>query len=244
MACLSTLSKIVNSPIPTEAVGKMEELIIPVVSFAFISEGIDYFEDALDLLASYLYKVETITPQIWFFYPVIFYYLFGVDKKQLDFDKVPEINPLQKKIFDNLGKHHLHELHNAVPSIRLFIFKGRSIVMEATDFFGSKLLTLLFRLADAIYKAYVVSPFRDPDEFDEIQCEQATTTALFAHLLECFKDNAEIVGLVWNVVRINLQDRQEKQGFVTLINLQLVAMCLYSAPEVTLQKMEAEGVVN
>lgn len=79
---------------------------------------------------------------------------------------------------------------------------------------------------------------RNPDEFEEIQCEYATITAMFAHLLECFPNNSEIVGLVWNIIKINLSNRQEKAGFLTLTNLQLIAVCLYSAPEITIAKME------
>jgi len=152
-ACLGTLSKIINSPLPPDAVVQIEELIIPVVSFAFTLDGAEYLEESLDMLASYLFKVQIISQRMWFFYPVIFYYLLGIDRTQFDLGAVPELNPQQRQIFANLGKPRLEQLHDAVPCIRLFNFKGRAIVTEATDFFGHKLLSLLFRLADKIYQA-------------------------------------------------------------------------------------------
>lgn len=67
---------------------------------------------------------------------------------------------------------------------------------------------------------------------------------MFTHLLECVFSNREIVGLVWNVIKINLKDRDKKNGFLTLINLQLIGMCLYNAPELTIELMEGEGLTS
>jgi hypothetical protein len=111
----------------------------------------------MNLLASYLFKADTITQRVWFFYPVIMYYIMGIDKEKYDFSKVLDINLLQKQIFRNFGKQRLEELRDVTPSIRLFIFKGGNIVLQASDFFNQKLLALVFQLTDIIYHAYTIA---------------------------------------------------------------------------------------
>ncbi len=50
----------------------------------------DYIEDALILLNAFLFKIEKISPAIWFYYQVIVYNIVGIPKQMWPMiDKLP-----------------------------------------------------------------------------------------------------------------------------------------------------------
>ena len=46
--------------------------------FVFSADTTDYIEDLLVLLNSYIYKINEIGPDLWFFYSVIIYNITGI----------------------------------------------------------------------------------------------------------------------------------------------------------------------
>lgn len=52
-----------------------------MVEFIFGESGADYYEDALILLNSYLFKVPKLSGNLWFYYQVVVYNMAGIPKE-------------------------------------------------------------------------------------------------------------------------------------------------------------------
>jgi hypothetical protein len=52
-------------------------------------------DNIFDILSTYVYKANTISPQIWFFYPCIIYSIIGLEQN-VDTSSVPLINEHQE----------------------------------------------------------------------------------------------------------------------------------------------------
>jgi hypothetical protein len=78
--CLKTFTQLVDAPITQESIVAMETEVITLCEFIFSSDSVDYIEDILILLNSYLHKIEKISPAIWFYYQVIVYNIVGIPK--------------------------------------------------------------------------------------------------------------------------------------------------------------------
>jgi hypothetical protein len=151
--CLNAITIILNAPIPNEVLPAIEELLIPVVSFCLTQAGNDHFMDSIECLAAYLYKAPTLSQRVWFFFPVIVYYVIGI-KKGTDTSAVQQFNESQNEIFSNLQTKRLEEVDIILPVLRVYVFKGQSMIMGGQkDFFGENLLMLLIELTDTIYRA-------------------------------------------------------------------------------------------
>lgn len=76
--------------------------MITLCEFIFSSDSIDYIEDILVLLNSYLHKIQSISPAIWFYYQVIVYNIVGIPKQL--WDNIPNlpISDKQKAILSNI----------------------------------------------------------------------------------------------------------------------------------------------
>jgi hypothetical protein len=100
--CLKTFTQIIDAPITQESIVALESEVISLCEFIFTSESIDYIEDILVLLNSYLHKIEVISPALWFFYQVIVYNIVGIPKPM--WENIPNL-PLsekQKQILENI----------------------------------------------------------------------------------------------------------------------------------------------
>jgi hypothetical protein len=121
--------------------------------FIFTSESIDYIEDILVLLNSYLHKIEVISPALWFFYQVIVYNIVGIPKPM--WENIPNL-PLsekQKQILENIkSSENIEMMEQSMPVLRNFIRKGSSIIINNIDAFKTNLLNLLFYLINEVYK--------------------------------------------------------------------------------------------
>jgi hypothetical protein len=97
----------------------------------------------MDILGTYLYKVPTISQRMWFFFPIIVYYVIGL-KPSIDTNIAQLFNESQSLIFKNLKTKRLEEVDLILPSLRVYIAKGKTLLMAGEkDFFGQKLLLLL-----------------------------------------------------------------------------------------------------
>lgn len=67
--------------------------------FIFTVDGQDYIDDALFLLNAFLFKIQNISPRVWFFYQVVVYNIVGIPKEMWSIiDKLP-VGEKDKKIF-------------------------------------------------------------------------------------------------------------------------------------------------
>lgn len=78
--CLKTVTRIIESTIPAETIANIEVDVLAIMEFVFVEEGIDYIEDALVTLNSYLFKVPKLSGRMWFFYQVVIYNMVGIPK--------------------------------------------------------------------------------------------------------------------------------------------------------------------
>lgn len=105
------------------------------------------------LLNSYLHKIETITPALWFFYQVIVYNIVGIPKVM--WENIPNL-PLsekQKLILENIkNSENIEMMEQSMPVLRNFIRKGSNTIINNMDAFKTNLLNLLFYLINEVYK--------------------------------------------------------------------------------------------
>lgn len=241
--CLNTISKIISSPIPKESLPALEEFILPVISYCMTMEGNDHFMDSMDILGGYLHSTPAISPQMWFFYPAIIYYVISIPENT-NINILPAFNPLQEAIFDNLHSKRLEEVDLILPPLRVYISRGHNLLMAGEkDFFGVRLLALIFQLTDFIYRRYTSYLPSEPDnEFEEIDQQRSTASALLVTLLENVPANEELAMLIWQVVKANTIEEDAKK-YLVAINIQLLCMCLFRQPLLILKAMNTENVI-
>jgi len=107
----------------------------------------------LVLLNSYLHKIETISPAIWFYYQVIVYNIVGIPKQL--WDNIPNlpISEKQKSILNNIkNADNIEMMEQSMPVLRNFIRKGSNVIIGTVDAFKTNLLQLLFYLVNEVYK--------------------------------------------------------------------------------------------
>lgn len=156
--CLKTFTQLIDAPITQESIVAMEKDVISLCEFIFSSESIDYIEDILVLMNSYLHKIETISPAIWFYYQVIVYNIVGIPKQL--WDNIPNlpISEKQKAILNNIkNSENIEMMEQSMPVLRNFIRKGSNVMINNNDAFKTNLLQLLFYLVNEIYKKYFYS---------------------------------------------------------------------------------------
>lgn len=78
------------------------------------------------------------------------------------------------------------------------------------------------------------------DEFEDINNQKATATALLTYLLEVISNKEELVAMTLNVVNANLNDDSANAN-LQAINVQLLSMCIYRAPKVTIADLDKHG---
>lgn len=121
--------------------------------FIFSADSIDYIEDILVLLNSYLHKIQTISPAIWFYYQVIVYNIVGIPRQL--WDNIPNlpITDKQKSILSNIkNSQNIEMMEQSMPVLRNFIRKGSNTIINNIDAFKTNLLQLLFYLVNEVYK--------------------------------------------------------------------------------------------
>ncbi len=68
----------------------MQNDVVQLCYFIFTMSGIDYIEDLLVLLNSYLFKCSEIGAELWFFYQVMIYNITGIPKELMaQMEKAP-----------------------------------------------------------------------------------------------------------------------------------------------------------
>ena len=96
------MTRIVNSPLTLNTLRQLEPYIIPVVEVGFTREGADNVNDILYLLEAYISKVDTISPQMWFFYPCILYACTGITPGSTS--QSITFSPMQQRILEYLSQ--------------------------------------------------------------------------------------------------------------------------------------------
>ena len=76
----------------------MEPYIVSIIELGFTREGSDYCNDILYLLSAYVTKIPSISREMWFFYPCLFYLSVGVTQPVPNKE---QYNQVQQKIFEN-----------------------------------------------------------------------------------------------------------------------------------------------
>lgn len=79
--CLEAIRRILLSPLPDHTYQKVESLLIPVFNYTLSAEGCDYIEEGLGCLNLILYNQQSISPSLWFYYPLMIYILVGLPSK-------------------------------------------------------------------------------------------------------------------------------------------------------------------
>ena len=90
--CLTTIHRILSSPLPRNLYPKIFELLIPMFNFVFSNQGIDFYEDAFPILNLILYYGGQLTPLITAYFPAILYLILETPVITVDINQlgIPE----------------------------------------------------------------------------------------------------------------------------------------------------------
>lgn len=119
------------------------------MEFVFIEEGIDYIEDALQALNSYLFKCPKLSGRLWFFYQVVVYNLVGIPKQMWPSLESLPIPEKEKKIMISIRSNENYEMmERSMPVLRNYIQKSAALPSSEPQFEGFKnnIIQLLFYL--------------------------------------------------------------------------------------------------
>jgi hypothetical protein len=152
---LKTITRIIESPISIEAITQLEPDVIALLEFIFGEEGVDYIEDVLVLLNSYLFKAPQLTAPLWFYWQAIIYNLVGIPKEAwANLDSLPLLDS-QRKVLKNIKSGNNEEyMETSMPVLRNFLQKVANSPPEGREPLKQSLLELLFYLNTSIYKKY------------------------------------------------------------------------------------------
>lgn len=183
----------------------------------------------LYLLSSYISKASTISKEMWFFYPCLFYLVTGTTQPV---PNAQHFTPVQQKIFENFSQNPNSELFvDALPAIRSYVYKGIDVLTTQNDFFGTNLFMLIFKTADKLYEG---SPEDDV---------KATITALMTYILENMKQSSEqLVIMMWQIIKRNMMENSFK--YLRIMNSQLACMCMYISPAKFFELVELENSID
>lgn len=136
--------------------------MIALLEFIFGEEGVDYIEDVLVLLNSYLFKAPQLTAPLWFYWQVIIYNLVGIPKEGWTALDSLALLDSQRKVLKNIKSGNNEEyMETSMPVLRSFLQKVASSPAEGREPLKQSLLELLFYLNTSVYKKYPL-PHSDP----------------------------------------------------------------------------------
>ena len=105
------------------------------------------------LLNAHLFKVDKLSPDVWFFYQVVIYFLVGIPKELwAQIDNLPMPEP-HKNILKNIRQcRNTEYLEHTVPVLRNFISKGANMIITQKEEFRNNFMQMFFYLISNIYK--------------------------------------------------------------------------------------------
>lgn len=77
VGCISIVNSLLENT-NEEQLGIIENCLVSMMEECFTEGGLEYYEDGLDLLSTYIFRRSTLTPQLLFFFPLIVYKIIGI----------------------------------------------------------------------------------------------------------------------------------------------------------------------
>lgn len=77
------MRKILDSPLQKDVYQSLETLLLPVVNMVLASSNTSYIEECFGLLNLLVFKQDVISPQLWFYFPVLTYIVTGIPEHVL-----------------------------------------------------------------------------------------------------------------------------------------------------------------
>lgn len=222
--CLKAMTQIIESPLEPDVRAQLEQPVLEVCAFIFSSESLDYTEDIMYMMNSYVFKVEKLSPNIWFFYQVIIYFLVGIPNQlwtQLENLQMPA--PHKNILLNIRSSRNTEYLEHSVPVLRNYLSKGAAMVLSQKEEFRLNFIQMFFYLIGNIFKQQT----QEPDGETLIDC----ATILMVYFVETFTPEftKSIIPTVWNFVKFNYH--KGKSSYLRLVNLQLMFVMFWKNPE-------------
>jgi hypothetical protein len=152
---LNTMADILMLELPQSFMKECKQWIIDIFSFMIECKGLrQIFEAALNLFNVYIYRVESIDDDLWFFYPIICYALVGrpTNTLQVSFENLSVLQArLMKADLTGLLIPDLtfsFEIFLAL--LGNFVQKGKQFILVARDFYNKSFFEYIFEISDQL----------------------------------------------------------------------------------------------
>lgn len=232
-ACLDTINNILRTNLEPK---QFQDSIVPVLTIlnSTIKGGDQInFEKSLGLLNLLLYKNQTLSNDLVFYYPLLCYLIVGKPNKNLSVQDVPEeMLELLEKVGQKDG--WLDDLSIITGCLLNYIQKLGEGFLKATDFYGLSFPALLFEVIKKIGS-------------ESIETEQEWNLIYSMKILMGFVENLpgliddflpQIVGLVRELLSL------DNSNSLTVMILQVVSCLIWYNPHKFLATIESENAAK
>ncbi|EAS00014.1 importin-beta amine-terminal domain protein (macronuclear) [Tetrahymena thermophila SB210] len=234
--CLQAINQILESPLEVGIYSKMEnDFLLKLIIDCLTDKDFHYLEEGFSLLNTLLFKSPCISNNLWIFYPFICYAILGFPP-QLNINSLSSNDHIQ--LFSILTqntsysrKQWVEALDSMIGPMKNYFQKGRDVILTQSDPFNQSLIQLLFEMVKITYS--------NSSEFNEV--DQMLATSLLIGFVENMQENT-IDQLLPEIVSQSIQRMGNTQCKpLKVVNIEVVALCIYYNPLLTLQILESNG---
>lgn len=225
-ACLEAITNILKADLDIKVYQEVSPVILEILNISMLSLSLECTESSLTFLNIVLYKSETVSDHLVFYYPILVYLVTGLPKKEvkLDVSKIPE--SLQKI----LAKKEIYgdsaiNFESTIGCFLNFMAKMGDRFLTSHDVFGISFVDLLFEMIRKIGSGTLIS---------NVDINIILAMRLLIGLIENFK--GKIDSIIPKILDLSTELMREKRSdSLKSILLQLVSMMFWYNGDLTMK---------
>ncbi|EGR30486.1 hypothetical protein IMG5_130780 [Ichthyophthirius multifiliis] len=228
--CLQAIINILEAPLEVQVYQKIEkDFLSKLIVECFVDKEQRYLEEGFSILNILLFKMNQIPSSLWIFYPFMCYCIIGVPQNinlsQIQYnEEYYQLFSVLVNSTENQKQQWAQVVDSMVGPLKNYFQKGKDIILQQNDIFGQNLVKLLFDLVEGIYQ----------NQKNFTYTEQAIATSLIIGFVENMQ-SPQIDHILQNIIEQGLSKiKNSINKNVKIINIQLISICLYYNPLLTL----------
>ena len=150
---LSSIARIFDPNLPRNIIYELEKLLLPTLMYILKNEQSNYISLGLRILDKLLLYLDTLSEDIWMFYPILNYLIVGYPENSglnVQEKLQGEFKFLEAVHFNGRGEEYVQEI---TPCFQKFIQKDKGMLFNARDpSYNLTYLELLFLSVEKVYE--------------------------------------------------------------------------------------------